>query len=467
MRSTSLPTTPLGRYGGHGWTALQTDEERAPDSAPPPRFAASSPPSPLGALVSQAARHRKVFRPLLYERVDLLIEAEEGGGEEEDAAGGSSSAATHLDAAERLLMLLSLPEGAASVYEVMAAAAGCYSARLSEHAKEGGDSSEFVASLPAAAHAALTAFISRPSVQAQLHREEHRALLSLVEAQQEQQVQATQATEEKAAPPPAALLVPSDEEEVAGEEEEEEEELLTGPLNETMAAVSTNEHAGDDDDDDDEAEYGAAVKPPSWAGHSRLAAARSAACATPTELLATDELGWTVVESQDEQPSPPQLLSPRRSPGAHKAGLIRYGENYKSRTSPPNARLSPKMAQVHTPPGRRPVGSMTAVHADAAVPSDAGRALSAMLAPSGCASCPSPAAGASAAGEASGWDPSAVSQLELPDSSDDEAADGLWPGMPKPESAGRSGRPPSGPSSCTSCGSASEPGGALPPWLER
>ena len=73
------------------------------------------------------------------------------------------------EAGERLLMLLSLPE--ASVSEILRAAAGCYSARLSEHASFGGDSSELIAALPLNAHARLSAFLAQPAIRAQLDNE--------------------------------------------------------------------------------------------------------------------------------------------------------------------------------------------------------------------------------------------------------------------------------------------------------
>ena len=146
-RSTSLPNTPLGRFGSQ-WAAVALDEEQE-ELGLPSHFAASSPPSPRmrgrgGARQRSASLfQRPEYAPALkYDHVDLVVAPDTPDDLylREDPADD--------EAAERLLMLLSLPAGTASLDEVLYAVAGCYSARLSQHASAGGDSSALHTPLP-------------------------------------------------------------------------------------------------------------------------------------------------------------------------------------------------------------------------------------------------------------------------------------------------------------------------------
>ena len=112
MPSTSLPNSPFGRFGSQ-WTVLALDNDANREDALAPRLVASSPPSPMLALRGRA-RQPAAFRALLYDRVNLVVEAPDGPEGPDDYRDDPEETAD-LEAAERLLMLLSLPPGAAAV----------------------------------------------------------------------------------------------------------------------------------------------------------------------------------------------------------------------------------------------------------------------------------------------------------------------------------------------------------------
>jgi len=232
---------------------------------------------------------------MLYERVDLVVAAHDV--DEAAAASPPVDASDEAgEAAERLLMLLSLPEEDVHVHECFGAVAECYSARLSKHASAGGESSGLDSAdlFPVAARRAIGAFLARPLVRAQLHGgqvlEAHRALLELLQAFPEPE-QARPATE---AAPAATSAVPDgddaahalfgDAADENGEEggDEEDEDLWKAAPASTDALRALDELAG-----------AAGAGRPSWALPSHSARVTSpVALASP--MLQPDELGWAV-----------------------------------------------------------------------------------------------------------------------------------------------------------------------------
>ena len=272
------------------------------------------------------------------------------------------------EAGERLLMLLSLPE--ASVSEILRAAAGCYSARLSEHASFGGDSSELIAALPLNAHARLSAFLAQPAIRAQLDNElasdeeERRALLALLDAfPASTTAGASSSSSSAVAPtqPPPVESPPSPEspemnelnldgavefDSQADDDEEDEEgaEVRDAAEQKAKAAAWAAATAAATSEDADEYKGNNSSKgsspnrpPPVWThrplqarcGGGGGGASSSSAQSTPNEMLKPHELGWHVEdEDDDEHPNgggsaaSSSLLAARPSPNAVVGDLL-------------------------------------------------------------------------------------------------------------------------------------------------
>lgn len=364
--SASLPATPIGRYSRQQWEGLATDESAAADDDPdqkrqekPRPISFSSPPSPL-----RGRQQRASFRPLLYERVDLSFD-------DESTTAASLPPLPGVDeddeAAERLLMLLSLPEGMVSVAEILRAVATCYSAQLSQHAAVCGDSSTF--ELPAAASVALSIFFARRGVRAELESgalandDEERNLLALLESlpppptvepapMVDARAAAAAASDGGASARLAAIGGPLDEfdQPVDGEEAEEVRVAnLLGLGGAVQPDASIQLHIGGDDDGDDDAP----ARPPVWMTEPARFAGVTSFGPSPTErLLDPHEMGWALdddedesallharparskgpvvpeklfeqlalPDSDDEQQPPPQARPPRHTGGAHQPG---------------------------------------------------------------------------------------------------------------------------------------------------
>ena len=389
ITSLSLPSTP-GK-----WAAVPLSDEQPERAQPKRTISQSMPESPLSHLpgfstlsLSNPSSPSKA-RPILRRHLVLFSSSEgkqdddsagislightsarEGDGEEDynlqaaDEAESFNDEADEAEASARLLMLLNdAGSTRASIEEVLRAAASCFSARLVQHARTEGirDSASLVA-LPQAARAALTAYMARPDVAAQLERapsEQRAQLLELIRAKPGG-AQATgarpppPAASEPAAAPPAALLraraaraakrwgsaASSSSEaplivledhpaasrgtaemarrhgdgeggEEEGDDDDEEEETFDDlDERESLGSLGQRQHRADasaafDEDEDDEM-----MRPPSWAQRdaqgtrSRSKMPLKASLPSPigqlgSQALSPHELGWHIDDEWD------------------------------------------------------------------------------------------------------------------------------------------------------------------------